>query len=418
MENNDPMKLKQMVIVEIDTLSKTKALCTAAKTMNFECVQILLNAGANVFTKILGRNALYHAVRNGNTQILEIMLDKAEEMSHAEAALSEALFEAAAVGNVESVEILLKRGIDVNCTHYHDSEFVSVCSPLVAACYGPFMLRSYSKKFSNTAKMLIEHGARLDVRDTYSDTALHWAAFNQLDEVISCMMDKDVNLNVTNGIGKTPLMSCIEGLNHHGISFSKALEILISEGTNVNLVDYDNFSAIHYAILASAESVECLLKAGGNPDLEIDYVGLGTVTALGMSILEHSWQSMRHLVLWNADVNLPCFTSERWIPFAGVCDAVRFHPKHAVLLALAGSDQWLMYKQLLVVHRDQLASVTSREKRQLWEWLMEYATKPRSLRELSRLSIRNCVTRHSKIEFLSQLQLPKSVISYLQFDDL
>ena len=346
------------------------------------------------------------------------MLEKADEVSYSGPALKEALFEAAANGVVQSVEILLKRGVDVNFSHYHDSEFVSMCSPLVAACYGPFMLRNYARKFSDIAKILIEYGAKLDVKDSYSDTALHWAAFNQLDEVIAAMVERKVDLNVVNGIGKTPLMSCIEGLNHHGMNISLALKILLLKGASVNMLDYDNFSALHYAILASADSVECLLKAGAIPDLEIDYVGLGTVTALGMAVLERSWQSMRHLVLWNADVNLPCFTSERWIPFAGVCDAITFPPEHAVLLALAGSDQWLMYKQLLVVHKDQLQSVRSTEKRELWEWLLEYATRPRSLREQCRLRIRKQVTKVSKIENLSQLELPKTVILYLEFTDL
>ena len=416
-ENNEPIELRKALVKEIDVLSKSRALCTAAKTMNLECVEILLNAGANILTKFLGRNALYHAVRNGNVDILQMMLDKVDVLA-ADAALKEALFEAAANGTVASVEILLKRGIDVNCPHYHDSEFVSMCPPLVAACYGPFMLRNYTSKFSDTAKLLIESGARLDAKDTYSDTALHWAAFNQLDEVINLMAEKNVEINVVNGIGKTPLMSCIEGLNHHGMNSSEALDILISKGADINSLDYDNFSALHYAILASAESVERVLKAGALPDLEIDYVGLGTVTALGMAILEHSWESMKHLVLWNANVNIPCFTSGRWIPFVGVCDAAKFPPQHAVFLALAGSDQWQMRKQLLVVHKDQLESIDSDEKRLLWQWLLEYASKPRSLRELCRLQIRERINKVSKIRYLNELELPQSVLLYLQFSDL
>ena len=418
MENDEPLRLQKALLKEIDVLSKSKALCTAAKTMNYECVQILLSAGANIFTKVLGRNALYFAVRNGNPEILQLMLDKTPQTGSTDASLKEALFEAAANGTVESVDILLKRGVDVNCPHYHDSEFVSMCPPLVAACYGPFMMRSYAKKFSDIAKMLIESGAKLDVKDSYSDTALHWASFNQLDEVISKMIERNVNINVVNGIGKTPLMSCIEGLNHHGMKSSDALHILISRGSDINSLDYDNFSALHYAILASADPVERLLKAGALPDLEIDYVGLGTVTALGMAILEHSWQSMKHLVLWNADVNLPCFTSGRWIPFVGVCDAEKFPPQHAAFLALAGSDQWQMRKQLLVVHRDQLKDINSDEKRHLWEWLLEYASKPRSLRELCRFHIRKHISAVSRVERIAELPLPQSVILYLKFDDL
>ncbi len=393
---------------------KCRALCTAVKAQNITCVQLLLNAQASIFAKIEGRNALCHAVRKDNGPILRLLLDKGTG-KNSDFHFSEALFEAAANGSLVSVQTLVEQGLDVNCLHHHQSENVSRCTPLIAACYAPYMLGTHSPKFSEVVEFLIERNARLDILDAYSGTALHWAAFNQLDETIRRMIEKQVDLNATNGLGKTPLMSCIEGCSHHGVASSDALTTLISSGAKVNLRDLDNFSALHYAVLTSAESVLCLLEAGADPDLVVDYVGLGTVTTLGMAVLEHAWVSMKHLVTWNADVNLPCFAPNRWIPFQRVCDATQFQPQHAVLLALAGSDQWLMQDHLRVLHDEQLADVTSADDREQWEWLLDYSRKPRGLRELCRLAIRKFVSR---MERLPELGLPKFVVAYLQFGDL
>ncbi len=419
MEDNDPTKLEaRLRNKNFDALSKSKALCIAARTMNFECVRILLDAKANMFTKIEGRSALFHAVKNSHRIIVDMMLEAVEDGERSNRGLRECLFEASANGAVESVEILLQKGVDMNCSHYHDSEFVSMCTPLVAACYGPYILASCSGKFTKVAKLLISYGANVDTSDTFSETALHWASFNQLDEVVESMIEHELNLDVVNGIGKTPLMSCVEGLSHHAKRSSRALELLIFKGANVNLLDFDNFSALHYAVLASDEVVELLLKSGAEPNLTIDYVGLGTVTTLGMAILERSWKSVRHLVVWNADVNLPCFTFRKWIPFAAVCDAEQFGPEHAVLLALAGSDLWEMRRQLTVVHKDQLENVSDPQEKEQWTWLLQYASNPRSLKELCRLCVRSVVASTHNIGRLSDLPLPKPVMAYLQFSDL
>ena len=130
------------------------------------------------------RNAkLLEAVQVGDVKVAEAMLDAGAEVNSRDADRITALMQAARgerpnitdpapTDHPEVVELLIKRGADVNAKT--DSGFEAL---FWAARYGHV----------RTAKALIDHGADVNAKDQQGLTALKWAATNQQTNMIELL---------------------------------------------------------------------------------------------------------------------------------------------------------------------------------------------------------------------------------------
>ena len=99
-----------------------------------------------------------------------------------------ALFEAAAVGNIEAVKQAIADGADVNAKNYG-------MTPLhIAAQTG----------HKEVSELLIIKGADVNAKDRDDGSPLHHAAFWGRKEVVELLIDKGANVNAKDENGATP----------------------------------------------------------------------------------------------------------------------------------------------------------------------------------------------------------------------
>ena len=109
-------------------------------------------------------------------------------------------------------------------------------------------------------ELLIEAGADVDERDAGSKTALHWAADLGHIDVVQVLVANGTNVDAEDFSGMTSLFLASLG-SHEGI-----VRLLIAEGANVNAKDMEGMTALDGAYMRgiNASIVEMLKRANAN----------------------------------------------------------------------------------------------------------------------------------------------------------
>jgi restriction system protein len=94
----------------------------------------------------------------------------------------------------------------------------------------------------DTARLLIDNQADIEIKDRRGETPLHYAAACDSQLVVNQLIKTGANVNATNKYGVTPTHLAGSGLASH------ALHQLIKNGANVNARDAKNNTPLHYAI--------------------------------------------------------------------------------------------------------------------------------------------------------------------------
>lgn len=88
---------------------------TAATHNQFACVEYLCDNKARINCKdMYGRTPLIMAVKNGHTRVASLILQRGADWNQADSSLNSALHYAAAFGWIDSLELLLGAGADLN----------------------------------------------------------------------------------------------------------------------------------------------------------------------------------------------------------------------------------------------------------------------------------------------------------------
>ncbi len=163
------------------------------------------------------------------------------------------LFMASQVGNTEIARLLINRGADVNLMASHGF------TPLMAA------LKHHQ---NDTAKFLIENGARIDDDPPEKLQVDSWACLNPLlacvtndnVEMTNYLVNKGVRLDILSERGTALKFAAMNG------NFEIA-KLLIDRGCDPNAADQDGWTALQNAAgLGHTEIVEILLAAGADPN--------------------------------------------------------------------------------------------------------------------------------------------------------
>ena len=154
---------------------------------------------------------------------------------------SDQLMEAISESNSEKVEQMLESGTDAN-----ELSMVGA-TPLIHATWG---------KDITIVKLLVQHGADINLNTERFGSALNVAASVGAGEIAYLLMENGADLNAQDNEGKTPLMSAIY-LNHPDLA-----KMLIDNGADVNIKGDSDWSALMFAAMrGDVESVNNLVDA-------------------------------------------------------------------------------------------------------------------------------------------------------------
>lgn len=258
-------------------------LFTAIEQGQIAKVRALLDAGADpnsVNSKDL--SALMYALIYGDNAIVRLLVDSGAAIDRNDANGATPLMIAAYVGNLDGASYLIDLGADVNAT-----ERGTEATPLHYAA---------TRDRAEVAKLLLQHGAKLEARDRAGRTPLMNAVHSGNRRVAETLVKAGSDLRGADDRGWPILMLAVDsgsadtvkllvdaGAEIDATNASKGtsvmvaaaqnkpeiLELLAGAGANLDLRDSAGWSALmlaaHYGYSAV---VKLLTKQGANPDLQ------------------------------------------------------------------------------------------------------------------------------------------------------
>ena len=165
------------------------------------------------------RQSLLHAaIRKRNLEIVKLLLRHNVEVNRIDKSGKTPLSFAVAKGNVEIIKELLNNGAEVDGKS--------------SSGYTPFLVALIYKEIDqriNKAKILLDHGANIDICLFHGLTALHYMAIDGKLDRVKILLEHKANINAVNVSNRTPL--------HYATLNSRmnVVEILLINGANANL---------------------------------------------------------------------------------------------------------------------------------------------------------------------------------------
>ncbi len=224
------------------------ALKLAWRLRKRECADVLMRAGADVNTQYeCGWTPLMQEAKNlCDPSRLRKCLTPEVHVNVADATGSTALSYAAQTGSVESLQVLLDAGADVNTSDCWGK------TPLIHAVQRP--------DNEESIKLLLSAGADVNVADKGGMTALQHAVKGNQCELVGILITAGADVNCNNPSGMTPLMLMSQAGN------ADFVKLLINAGADVNTAICRTKKT---ALMLAAEGEhkhcqELLLKAGAD----------------------------------------------------------------------------------------------------------------------------------------------------------
>ncbi|XP_027107369.2 palmitoyltransferase AKR1-like isoform X1 [Coffea arabica] len=191
------------------------------------------------------RGALHFAAREGKTDMCKYLVEELKLDVNAKDDDGETpLLHAARQGHAATAEYLTECGAD----------------PSIPSHLGAMALH-HSAGIGDTEllKFLISRGVDVDLQSD-AGTPLIWAAGHGQQDAVRILLEHRANPNIGTEDDVTPLLSAVAA------DSLQCLELLIQAGAHVN-VTAGGATPLHIAAdHGSPEILECLLKAGANPD--------------------------------------------------------------------------------------------------------------------------------------------------------
>lgn len=200
------------------------------------------------------------------------------------------VYEAVAVGDIETVKLHLSAGVDVDSAGGFDSykgktllglavsnghneiaELLMNNGAAVDKSAGPLKWTPLHfavwKEHGDLAELLISKKANINSIDVNGSTALHFAAFDGTQEIVLLLIAKGADVNAKNFIGRTPL--------HNAASKGPAelIELLINNGADVNALDKQGRSPVDFSFCCGGVDTDfskLLRELGGNEGLDAE----------------------------------------------------------------------------------------------------------------------------------------------------
>lgn len=283
-------------------LAHATPLHFAASNGSVGCARLLVEADADVESQTSsGRTPLMLACRSGHEGAVKLLLRAGAKVDKTDNDRAVALHFAAEENNIECLRHLLNAGADAGLlTKYGDSAVG------LAARRGNIEVLEILLGSSNTSPSKTS-SRRCNM------TPLHWASEGgHLDcvQLLLAQGSSDVNAGTRQQYsrgdflaakGTTPLMlASREG-------FKSIVELLLSEGAEVDRTDRDGMTALLYAVKNDHSAcVQALLRARANPDgVPVTPAGGFSMSPILAAISNRCFGVLRALLRANCAINKP-----------------------------------------------------------------------------------------------------------------
>jgi len=262
----------------------------ASKAGSVEIVKQLIAKGADVSVKDKdGKTPLQYAASEGHKEVVKLLVAKGADVNVTAKNGKHPLGDAAVAGHEDVVKLLIASGADVNLNAklYPSSEEYRGTALHAAAVGG----------HSTILNLLIAKGADVNVHSAYG-TPLHLATrggpkgkVEKSPEMVEKLLAKGADVNArASRDGRTPLHNAARS------GYSKAAELLITAGADVNAKDKEGHTPLWYAKDKHTPSEDCtkiteLLRRHGAVESLHDAAEAGDIT------------QVKRLISKGADVN-------------------------------------------------------------------------------------------------------------------
>ncbi|KAI0884774.1 ankyrin repeat-containing domain protein [Annulohypoxylon maeteangense] len=275
------------VDIESTNRESQTALHFAAEAGHESAVRTLVLSGANLNAICSdGDTALIHAARGGHDTIIEILLESAARADFQPRAqfddlqIGRALIEASSMGRIQSINILLQYGAQVDVT---DVACQMTAFSTAIVHYQLESMRALIRAGANIEKrssqqnltplqlavleghcgimeFLLENGADTGVRDENGQTLMHYAVQAGFPTVKTMLLNGEVDINVQDNEGITPLHRAVVSLDK-GQRFGDVVKMLLTQGANPGIRDHLGRTPEHIALEMGHTEVIPLLTA-------------------------------------------------------------------------------------------------------------------------------------------------------------
>lgn len=262
------------------------ALSIAAEMNRTEAAKVLLRAGANIYGPSGSYNALKGAARYRNREMVQLLLDELSGSQVEEHACTDALSAAAATGDEGICRMLLASGALVSSVH---------------------PAQSSDTHLSGEVTSKFEDGVGIVVKSSENGHALHVAAYNQHDTIVSLLLALGADPTHSTPNYGVPIQAALEGSARHGHRSSKKhstcesiVRELLEYSADVNPPERGNGSLLQLAAdHGDLPIVQLLLENGADVGQTSECFG----TALMAAAKKGSVQIAELLLQKGADVN-------------------------------------------------------------------------------------------------------------------
>jgi ankyrin repeat protein len=263
----------------------TTALHWAARDGNLEAVQMLLKAGAEVdASNRYGVTALSLAVTGGDPAVVNALLKAGADANRALPEGETILMTAARTGNTEIVRALIKAGANPEVHEHYYGETA--------------LIWAVAENHAETVAMLLDAGAGVDTRSAPTEfardrfglsvlpkgnwTPLMYAARDGSFESAKVLVEHDADLDLTDPDVTTALVFAINNY-HYDLA-----AMLLEHGADPNIADSTGMNALFAAVnmktlpwtfgrpeheasshMSAAELISLLLKDGADPNARL-----------------------------------------------------------------------------------------------------------------------------------------------------
>ncbi len=255
------------------------ALWYAREHGHEEIVELLQKHGAKEIAPPPGA-LLRRAAEEGDIEKLKSLIEKGVDVNAKDKEGYTAIYDAAARGHKDVVELLINKGAEINIHVDIEAKNSGLWTPLQTAV---------RHNQASVVELLISKGANVNTKDKWGFSPLHTAAKHNYNGVAEHLIEKGADLNARNQWDQTPLHIAAKRDN------KLVAELLIAKGADINARGIDNETALHRAVggghtdvtrllLANGADTEAKCKWGATPLLWAAYSGQ---TATAGLLIEH-----------------------------------------------------------------------------------------------------------------------------------